>query len=81
MLLDDSPLGHRDRCVPRASRHHDRVSPGGRPATTTADDWAQAAIDEEGKRVQEEIDRIGEQPWCDAQRDKLEADELGIFVN
>src|SRR3954454_8285740 len=30
----------------RRNDHHDDVSPGGRPATTTADDWAQGALDE-----------------------------------
>ena len=30
----------------RRPGHHDGVSPGGRPATTTADDWAQGALDE-----------------------------------
>lgn len=42
---------------------------------------AQAAIDEEGKRIEEDVERLGEQPWYDAQRDKLDADDLEIFVH
>lgn len=46
-VLDSSPLSlTASLAASRRPGHHDGVSPGGRPATTTADDWAQGALDE-----------------------------------
>jgi hypothetical protein len=42
---------------------------------------AQAAVDEERKRVAEEISEIGAEEWCDDQRDILNADGVPVFID